>query len=132
MPRFSSDLYAIGVTAIEALTGMSPYKIAYDDRGELIWQFMVPDLHPSLASILSTLVRYDFSKRYESASKVLAALREIPITLPDALVVKDSLMHDLEPSLGSTDDDEPWDAPTGFLPTDWMTDSTEKSNTSNS
>lgn len=127
MPRFNSDLYAVGVTAIEALTGVTPYKLNYDDRGELIWQYLVPDLHESLGTIISKLVRYDFSQRYESAEDVLTALREIPVTLPDAAVVNESLLHAIEQA--GLDDDDRWDEPTGFLPTDWATESTEKSDT---
>jgi len=126
MPRLNSDLYAVGVTAIEALTGVSPYKLNYDDRGELIWQYMVPDLHPDLGVIISKLVRYDFSQRYEAASDVLKALREIPVTLPDAMVVNDHLLDELAQQ--TLDDDDRWDEPTGCLPTDWATDSTEKDN----
>ncbi len=124
MPRFNSDLYAIGVTAIEALTGTTPFKLDYDDRGELIWQYLVPDLHEALGNIISKLVRYDFSQRYENAEDVLKALREIPVTLPDAAVVSDSLLHTMEQTV--MDDDDRWDEPTGFLPTDWATESTEK------
>lgn len=125
LPRFSSDLYAIGVTVIQALTGISPYKMAYDDHGELIWQYRVPDLKPALADILNKMVRYDFSKRYDSASAVLSALKEIPITLPDSMVVSQQAIKALDQS---NDDEDPWDEPTGYLPTNWMTTSTEKMN----
>lgn len=126
MPRLSSDLYAIGVTAIEALTGVSPYKMQYDDRGELIWQYRVPDLHPALATVISKLVRYDFSQRYESATAVLAALREIPVALPDAALLPDNVVLDMSPE-GIEDDEDRWDEPTGYLPTNWA-DATEKEN----
>ena len=125
LPRFSSDLYAIGVTAIQALTGLSPYKMAYDDHGELIWQYRVPDLNPALAAILNKMVRYDFSNRYESATAVLTALKEIPVTLPDSMVVSHQTMKTLDQS---TDDEDRWDEPTGYLPTGWMTTPTEKMN----
>jgi CHASE2 domain-containing sensor protein len=126
MPRFNSDLYAIGVTAIEALTGVSPYKLNYDDRGELIWQYLVPELHPALGEVISKMVRYSFDQRYEAVNDVLAALREIPVMLPDAMVVNTGLVQKIAQQ--STDDDDRWDEPTGYLPTDWATD-TEKENT---
>ncbi|NER81841.1 MAG: CHASE2 domain-containing protein [Leptolyngbya sp. SIO1D8] len=126
LPRFSSDLYAVGVTVIEALTGLSPYKMAYDDRGELIWQYKVPNLNPALANVLNKMVRYDFSRRYDSAAEVLAALKEIPVTLPDSILnngvtFTSTLEH-------TSDDEDRWDEPTGFLPTDWMTNSIERPN----
>ena len=126
MPRFNSDLYAVGVTAIEALTGVSPYKLNYDDRGELIWQYRVSDLHPALGNVISKMVRYDFSQRYEAVRDVLAALGDIPVMLPDAMVVNTDLIQKMAQQ--STDDDDRWDEPTGYLPTDWATD-TEKENT---
>lgn len=123
MPRFSSDLYAIGITAIEALTGISPYKLQYDDRGNVIWQYRVPDLHPTLATVISKLVRYDFSQRYESAGEVLAALKEIPVTLPDTVLVHEHISLEIS-AQGTEDDDDRWDEPTGCLPTGWS-DATE-------
>jgi CHASE2 domain-containing sensor protein len=124
MPRFSSDLYAVGVTAIEALTGRSPYKLTYDDRGELIWQYLVPDLNPALAEVLTKMVRYDFSQRYSSVQEVLAALREIPVTLPDSIVAE-SEQPTLPNFQDAVEEEERWDEPTGYLPTDWATASTE-------
>ncbi len=124
MPRLSSDLYAIGITAIEALTGISPYKLQYDDRGDVIWQYCVPDLHPTLATVISKLVRYDFSQRYDSAEQVLAALREIPVTLPDAALIHDNVILEMS-TQGTDDDDDRWDEATGYLPTGWA-DATEQ------
>ncbi|NEQ45908.1 MAG: CHASE2 domain-containing protein [Leptolyngbya sp. SIOISBB] len=124
MPRLSSDLYAIGITAIEALTGISPYKLQYDDRGDVIWQYCVPDLHPTLATVISKLVRYDFSQRYDSAEQVLAALREIPVTLPDAALIHDNVVLEMS-AQGTDDDDDRWDEATGYLPTGWA-DATEQ------
>lgn len=126
LPRFSSDVYAVGVTAIEALTGRSPYKLAYDDCGELIWQYHIPDLSPALAHVLNQMVRYDFSQRYRSAKEVLDALREIPVTLSDAIIIDGSTLTNHQTSV---DEDDQWDEPTGYLPTDWITDASEKGNT---
>lgn len=125
MPRFNSDLYAIGVTAIQALTGLSPFKMTYDDHGEIIWQYRVPDLNLSLANILNKMVRYDFSNRHESAAAVLTALREIPVTLPDSMVVSNQVIKTLDQT---SDEDDLWDEPTGSLPTGWLTRPTEKIN----
>lgn len=124
LPRFSSDLYAIGVTAIEALTGVSPDKLTYDDRGEIIWQYRVPELNPHLANVLNKMVRYDFSQRYSSVTEVLVALREIPITLPDSILIEQPAP--INPRDDDFEEDDRWDEPTGFLPTDWMMNSAEK------
>ncbi|HEY9888112.1 MAG TPA: protein kinase, partial [Candidatus Obscuribacterales bacterium] len=125
MPHFNSDIYAVGVTAIEALTGITPYKLNYDDRGDIIWQYLVPDLHPALGEVITKMVRYDFNQRYASADEVLKALREIPVMLPDAMVLHENLIHDTRQERVEMDDDDRWDEPTGFLPTDWATESSE-------
>lgn len=127
LPRFNSDLYAIGVTVIEALSGLSPDKISYDDRGELIWQYRVPDLNPHLASIINKMVRYDFSQRYTSVTEVLMALRSLPILPAVVPLPQPQPVHSLSDGLDSMDseEDEGWDEPTGFLPTDWMQNTRE-------
>ncbi|MGF1458508.1 MAG: CHASE2 domain-containing protein [Leptolyngbyaceae cyanobacterium] len=125
LPRMNSDIYAVGMTAIEALTGVSPFKMQYDDRGEVIWQYRVADLHPALGEVITKMVRYDFSQRYASAQAVLAALREIPVTLPDSLVVHDKLVLDVDSQAIETEEDDRWDEATGYLPTDWA-DATEQ------
>lgn len=88
LPNFSSDLYALGVTAIEALTGSPPHALDYSSRGELIWMHKVPDLDPAFAAILDKMVRYDFSQRYQAATDVLADLHSLGIdTSPNVQAV---------------------------------------------
>jgi len=77
-PRFNSDLYALGMTAIEALTGLQPAQLpTHPDTAEVIWQDQV-EVSPKLAAILSQMVRYHFSQRYQSAKEVLHALDQAP------------------------------------------------------
>jgi len=40
--------------------------------GELIWQHLVP-VSPGLATVLTTMVRYHFKDRYQSAKETLQA-----------------------------------------------------------
>ncbi|MFB2837797.1 protein kinase domain-containing protein [Floridanema evergladense] len=80
-PKFSSDIYALGVTAIHALTGKSPNRFQKDVKtGELIWQEGV-QVSPKLAKILDKMVRFNFKDRYQSASEVLKLLETISGTL---------------------------------------------------
>ncbi|HBC41720.1 MAG TPA: serine/threonine protein kinase [Pseudanabaena sp.] len=76
-PRPSSDLYAIGVIGIQALTGLQPRELQEDyQTGELIWQHLVPN-RTGLVEVLTKMTRYHYKDRYESASeirKVLASL----------------------------------------------------------
>ncbi|NJL38607.1 MAG: CHASE2 domain-containing protein [Leptolyngbyaceae cyanobacterium RM2_2_4] len=91
-PRFSSDIYALGVTAIQAITGLQPSQLPEDpETSELIWEDYA-NLSPGLTFVLSQMVRHHFSKRYQSASEVLWALdrlSELPTDLtstPQALL----------------------------------------------
>lgn len=73
-PRYNSDLYALGMTAIQALTGMQPSQLPTDpNTAEVIWQDQVEVSSP-LAAILDKMVRYHFSQRYQTAQEVLEAL----------------------------------------------------------
>lgn len=76
-PQLNSDLYALGMVVIEALTGMQPTQIVHNDQGELDWEKYLPQpLSPSFTSILRQMVRVYFSQRYQTAEEVLADLEE--------------------------------------------------------
>lgn len=86
-PRFTSDIYALGIIAIQALTGVHPIQLQEDDNGEVIWQSLA-QCSDKLKAIVSKMVRYHFKDRYQSAPEVLASLSEfnvnpaIPVTEP--------------------------------------------------
>ncbi|MBE9135998.1 protein kinase [Nodosilinea sp. LEGE 07088] len=78
-PQFSSDVYAIGVLGIQALTGYAPTELEVDPRsGELAWRHCAPQTNPQLLEVLDTMVRYDFRTRYANAAEALAALNNLP------------------------------------------------------
>ena len=73
---FSSDIYALGMTAIQALTGIHPTQLPTDPQtGALIWQDEVT-VSPGLAELLNKMVQLDFKKRYSQATEVLKDLRK--------------------------------------------------------
>ncbi|MGP1385041.1 MAG: tetratricopeptide repeat protein [Thainema sp.] len=75
-PCLSSDIYAVGMLAIQALTGIDPKTLKKDVRtSEILWrdQAVVSDW---LADIIDRMVRYDFRQRYSSAAEALFALRQ--------------------------------------------------------
>ena len=72
-PRFNSDIYALGVIGIEALTGCSPLDLEEDEEKELIWQQRAK-VSRGLAEILSKMTRSNFKERYQSASEVIEAI----------------------------------------------------------
>jgi len=76
-PQYNSDIYAIGMIGIRALTGISPHEIDRNEYGEWQWRdkAFVSD---ALAEILSKMVLDDCKQRYKSASEVLAVLNDLP------------------------------------------------------
>lgn len=77
MPKLNSDLYAIGILVIEALTGIPAYALKRDTHGSILWRNQVPYLDEGFATILQKLVEYDFRKRYQSATEVQVDLAPI-------------------------------------------------------
>ncbi len=86
-PRYCSDLYALGMTVVQAVTGCPPSQLPEDpDTLDVIWQHQA-DLSPGFKLILDYLVRYDFSQRYQSVAEVqqsLAQLADLPTDLIEA------------------------------------------------
>lgn len=77
MPRFASDIYAVGVLAIQCLTGLYSKKLPTDPRSsEILWRDRAV-ISPELADFLDRMVRYDFRQRYENAGEALKDLRSL-------------------------------------------------------
>jgi serine/threonine-protein kinase len=79
-PRPSSDLYALGIISIQALTGLDPTQLQQDlDTGEICWQQQAR-VSPELEAIVGKLASYHFKDRYQSAVEVLEALQPLKKT----------------------------------------------------
>ena len=86
-PRPTSDIYALGMIGIQALTGILPINLDEDDEGEIIWQ-AATDVSPGLAKILTQMTRYHFKDRADSATEILQELAKLPtsnITKPQSI-----------------------------------------------
>ena len=75
-PLPASDLYALGVIGIQALTGIVPIDLEDDEEGELIWESLA-NVSPQLAKVLTQMTRYQPNERYQSATEVLQALYNV-------------------------------------------------------
>lgn len=87
-PRFSSDVYAVGVVAIEALTGICPRRMNQDpNTGKLQWRDNVPHLDSAIATVLEQMICPDFRDRYATAVEALTAIQAMSagITPPPVL-----------------------------------------------
>jgi serine/threonine protein kinase, bacterial len=87
-PRPNSDIYSLGVIAIQAITGLTTMQMQDDQNtGEILWEHLA-SVSRGLAAIITKMVRYHFKDRYQSASEVLQALKQlsagytIPQTMP--------------------------------------------------
>lgn len=76
-PCPSSDIYAMGMIAIQALTGIVPLELPDDENEEIIWESSANVSH-SLSAILTRMTRQYVSDRYQSAQDVLSSLDELP------------------------------------------------------
>ncbi|MBD2431273.1 MULTISPECIES: serine/threonine-protein kinase [Fischerella] len=82
-PKFNSDIYAVGLIAIQALTGILPDHLPrHPDTNKILWRGLINIKHikPQLIDILDRMVSYDFRDRYQSASEVLQAIADIKST----------------------------------------------------
>ncbi|MGB7442681.1 MAG: serine/threonine-protein kinase [Coleofasciculaceae cyanobacterium] len=117
-PQFSSDIYAIGMIGIQALTGVKPRNLGVDPRtSEINWHKALGNLpneycQPSseLTSILDRMVLYDFRERYQTALEAWEALKKIAEsalekTTDNPYLSKESLVlsQPIEISTGTTE-----------------------------
>lgn len=76
-PKLSSDIYAIGIIAIQAITGLHPLELPEDPAtSEIIWRDKTQS-SLALADILDKMVRFDFRQRYLSAEQAFIDLQNL-------------------------------------------------------
>ncbi len=76
----NSDIYALGMIAIQALTGREPLQFPVNTQtNEIIWRTPDTSVNDYLAAVLSHMIRYDCQERFQSAGEVLHILKEMGI-----------------------------------------------------
>jgi eukaryotic-like serine/threonine-protein kinase len=76
-PQFSSDLYSLGMVAIQTLTGMRPSQLPQDfHTSEIVWRDQA-QVSESLAAFLDKLICYHYLHRYQSALEARQALQQV-------------------------------------------------------
>ncbi len=75
-PKFASDIYAIGIIGIQAMTGIAPNHLDKDENLEIVWRQYAPKVYPEFADILSQMVKFDFRQRYSNANTAYESLKE--------------------------------------------------------
>jgi len=81
-PKLCSDIYAVGMIGIQALTGQPPHTLPEDPQtGEIIWRNRA-QVSNNLANVLDKMVRDNFSQRYQDAGEALQAILSLLSPLP--------------------------------------------------
>ncbi len=81
-PQFSSDLYSLGMVAIQTLTGMRPSQLPQDFRtSEIVWRDQV-DVGEPLAAFLNQMICYHYIQRYQSVAEAQQALCQVASSVP--------------------------------------------------
>lgn len=76
----NSDIYALGMIAIQALTGLEPLQLKadpYTKGNEIFWRSQNTPVNDYLAAVLSQMIRYDYQNRFQSPGEVLRVLKQI-------------------------------------------------------
>ncbi|MEH1885048.1 serine/threonine-protein kinase [Nostoc sp.] len=74
----NSDIYALGMIAIQALTGLEPLQLKVDPyTNEIFWRSQNTPVNDYLAAVLSQMIRYDSQNRFQSAAEVLQVLKQM-------------------------------------------------------
>ncbi|PSB48240.1 serine/threonine-protein kinase [Chamaesiphon polymorphus] len=79
---FGSDIYSLGMTAIQFLTGQYPLHLPRNESQEVIWRDLT-QISDRLAAILERMTRVDCVERYECANDVLLDLEIFPLDFGD-------------------------------------------------
>jgi len=73
-PGFYSDIYSLGIVAVQALTGKLSSELATNNQGKLLWHDALREEHDyssKLLKIIDKAIRQDHQERYQSAQEVL-------------------------------------------------------------
>ncbi|MDX2229868.1 MAG: protein kinase [Leptolyngbyaceae cyanobacterium bins.349] len=82
LPCAASDVFALGMIAIQAWTGIQPVDLEVSaDPIKFLWQAHLPPStspwQPALVAIVENMVQWELPDRYANADQVLLALQEL-------------------------------------------------------
>lgn len=122
-PKPASDIYALGIIAIQALTGLNSDEFDEDNEGKIIWEKEL-EINDKLKVIINKMIAHELTKRYNSAQEVLDDLITL---LPENLV---SVSHPSKGEYTPTEIIEGESEPESNLPNTEMVISSEEENKS--
>ncbi|HEY9825658.1 MAG TPA: protein kinase [Stenomitos sp.] len=84
-PKLNSDIYALGIICLQALTGLMPSQLLVDNQtGEFQWPEFV-SVSPGLAALLTKMVRYSSKDRYPNAAETMKDVKTLQTKIKTAL-----------------------------------------------
>lgn len=93
----NSDIYALGMIAIQALTGQTPLQLKVDpNTKELLWRSNNTLVSDYLAAVISQMIRYNYKERFQSAADVMRAIQEMPLEIrrPHTMSLENAVFPD--------------------------------------
>ncbi|MCL2932843.1 MAG: serine/threonine protein kinase [Trichodesmium sp. MAG_R03] len=81
-PQLNSDIYALGMIGIQAITGLPSSELSKlkdnknGNKREIFWRHLTT-CSTDIANILDKMVRYNYHERYQSAAEVIGDLQSI-------------------------------------------------------
>ncbi len=78
-PQLNSDIYAVGMIAIQILTSLEPHQLTLDSLGKVCWDSQI-DISAQLRKIIDKMTESNYNDRYKNTQDVIQALRKINIS----------------------------------------------------
>jgi serine/threonine-protein kinase len=75
-PTFASDLFSLGLTAIQLLTNQDPQRMVDLRTGDIDWHPYAPQVSPTLKRILDRAISTQAAGRYLAAEEMLADMQK--------------------------------------------------------
>ncbi|MEM9135928.1 MAG: AAA-like domain-containing protein, partial [Cyanobacteria bacterium P01_F01_bin.42] len=79
LPQPNSDIYGLGVIAIEMATGLMPGRLECDGDMELRWRPFAKRIDARLVSIIERMVKHSYRERYQMPQDVIEDLKLISV-----------------------------------------------------
>ena len=83
-PGFYSDVYSLGIVAVQALTGKLSSELATNNQGKILWQDSLREsdkYSPKLLKIIDKAIRQNHQERYQSAQEILTDVSALKSSL---------------------------------------------------
>ncbi len=85
-PQLASDIYAVGIIGILALSGLKAKDVTVESKSrESLWRSKI-EVSNKLGDFLEKMVRFDFQQRYHDASE---ALHDLNLLFPSSSAIDD-------------------------------------------